>query len=155
MCSTFNKNVLSLFLGIHMQRGQLGSKVGESRFRMRTHVAHVVTRHARHTARARAPRARLATRAGLAGWPSYRPIGIAGGNQTSTLETRARTWNDQAKRTYYLYTCRPAGLVWQCAAVLSCWDPYVTHTEPRSPPRLHHVASTRFSRPSDCRLQPN
>jgi hypothetical protein len=27
----------------------------------------------------------------------------------------------------------PAGLVWHCAAVLSCWDPCVTHTEPRSP----------------------
>ena len=50
----------------------------------------------------------------------------------------------------------PAGLVWHCAAVLSCWDPCVTHTEPRSPPRrLHHVASTRFSRPADRRLQPN
>ena len=60
---------------------------------MRTHTL----RTAGHT-----PRARLATRAGLRGLASYRPI--AGGNQSSTLETRgrARTWNDQAKRTYYL-----------------------------------------------------
>lgn len=59
------------------------------------HMRTQTLRTAGHT-----PRARLATRAGLARLASYRPI--AGGNQTSTLETRARTWNDQAKRTYYL-----------------------------------------------------
>jgi hypothetical protein len=59
------------------------------------HIRTHTLRTAGHT-----PRARLATRAGLARLASYRPI--AGGNQTSTLETRARTWNDQAKRTYYL-----------------------------------------------------
>jgi len=54
-----------------------------------------------HVTHGRAHAARAPCNARRArGLASYRPI--AGGNQTSTLETRARTWNDQAKRTYYL-----------------------------------------------------
>ena len=81
------QNVLSRYS--YATRPTVGSKVGESRFRMRTHVAHVVTRHARHTARARAPRAPCNARRarGLAELSAYRYRG--GQSDLDARDTRA------------------------------------------------------------------
>ena len=100
---------------------------------MRTHTL----RTAGHTPRARALQRAPGSRAGR-----WRAISAYRGGQSDVdaRDTRAHVVRSgQAHVLLVNMSTRdaPAGLVWHCAAVLSCWDPCVTHTEPRSPPRLH------------------
>jgi hypothetical protein len=96
----------------------------------------VRTRYARQGTR----RARALQRApGSAGW---RAIGLSRGAISRRRSRHARAHVERSGQAHELLVNMstrdaPAGLVWHCAAVLSCWDPCVTHMEPRSPPRLH------------------
>jgi len=123
------------------------------------HIRTHTLRTAGHT-----PRARLATRAGLRGLASYRP-GLSRGaisrRRSRHADARARgTIRPSARITCKHVDPRcprgPRLALRRRPLVLGSVRNAHGASQPATPlTRLHHVASTRFSRPADRRLQPN